>query len=264
MKILLLGDVVGKIGRKAVAKIVPGLREEHGIDLVIANAENLAHGHGITQNSLNELLEGGVDFCTSGNHIFAKGEGLEILAKPDSPVIRPANYPPGWPGVGQKVLTIGTKSVLVINLLGRLFMKVSPDCPFRTVDAILKSHSEERFDAIIVDFHAEATSEKKAFGFYCDGRVSAVVGTHTHTPAADEQILPKGTAYTTDLGFVGAKYSVLGFEPESGILAHLQQSVPKAIIPESGMASLCGVLVTVDDSTGQSTHISRIYKEVEI
>ncbi|MEK7103698.1 MAG: YmdB family metallophosphoesterase [Patescibacteria group bacterium] len=142
MNILFIGDIVGKIGRKAVAAVLPELRKEHNIDLVIGNVENLAHGKGITHSTLAEIMAAGVDFCTSGNHIWDKSEGLEILAQPDSPVIRPGNYPPGWPGVGEKVLTIGTKSILVINLLGRMFMKVSTDCPFRTLDSILTRHRE--------------------------------------------------------------------------------------------------------------------------
>lgn len=264
MNILFIGDIVGKIGRKAVAAILPELRKKHDIDFVIANVENLAHGKGITHSSLAEILEAGVDFCTSGNHIWDKSEGLDILNKPDSPVIRPANYPPELPGYGEKILTIGTKSILVINLLGRLFMKVSPDCPFRTLEAILKNHREKKFAAIIVDFHAEATSEKQAFGLFADGNVSAVLGTHTHVPTADGRILPKGTAYQTDAGFVGATHSVIGFSPESSVSSYILQMPPKPEIPESGTANFCGVLVTVEPTTGLATHISRIYQEVEI
>lgn len=262
--ILLIGDIVGKIGRKAVTALLPALRKKHHIDLVIANVENLAHGSGITHSTLEDILSAGVDFCTSGNHIWAKPEGVNILSMPDSPVLRPANYPPGLPGRGEKILTIGTKSILVINLLGRMFMKASPDCPFRTLETILTNHREKTFDAIIVDFHAEATSEKKALGLFVDGKVSAVLGTHTHIPTADEQILPMGTAYMTDVGFVGATHSVLGFNPESSITPHILQIPPKADIPETGMASLCAALVTVQSSTGHATHISRIYQEVNI
>ncbi len=264
MNILFIGDIVGKIGRKAVVNLLPELRKEHSVDFVIANVENLAHGKGVTHSTLAEIMSAGVDFGTSGNHIWNKSEGLEILAKPDSPIIRPGNYPPGWPGVGEKVLTIGTKSILVINLLGRMFMKVSTDCPFRALDSILTRHHEKQFAAIIVDFHAETTSEKQAFGLYSDGRVSAVLGTHTHVPTADERILPKGTAYITDVGFVGATHSVLGFSPETGIQTHLLQTPPKPVIPESGTANFCAVLITVDENTGNATHFSRIYKEVEI
>lgn len=264
MNILFIGDIVGKIGRKAVAGLLPELRKEHNIDLVIANVENLAHGKGITHSTLAEIMAAGIDFCTSGNHIWDKSEGLEILARPDSPVIRPGNYPPGWPGVGEKVLTIGTNSILVINLLGRMFMKVSTDCPFRALNSILTRYREEQFAAIIVDFHAETTSEKQAFGLYSDGRVSAVLGTHTHVPTADEHILPNGTAYMTDVGFVGAKHSVLGFSPVNGIQTHVLQTPPKPEIPDSGVAGLCAVLVTIDADTRKATNISRIYKEIEI
>jgi len=208
-KILFFGDIVGKIGRKAIKKVIGDYKKKYSPDFIIANAENLAHGTGATESTLNEMLEAGINFFTSGNHIWKKKEIISVFEEKRIPLIRPANYPEGAPGQGYQLVEVGTKKLLVVNLLGRVFMKEDMDCPFRKIDEILKKYSKENLSGIFVDFHAEVTSENVAFGFYVDGRVSAVVGTHTHIPTADNKILPQGTAYVTDVGMVGARDSVL-------------------------------------------------------
>ncbi len=215
MNILFIGDIFAKPGRETVKKLLKGYRQEQNIDLVIANAENMKHGKGVTEDNINEMKAAGVDFFTSGNHIWKDKEVIPLLDNRNIPLIRPANYPAGTPGSGYRIVeTPSMKRVLVINLLGRLFMPVDLDCPFRTVDNILSDTSHEQIDAIFVDFHAETTSEKYALGHYLDGRVTAVIGTHTHVPTADAQILPKGTAFQCDVGFTGPADSVIGVKKE--------------------------------------------------
>jgi len=216
MKILFIGDIVGKLGRKAVGEVLPNLRKKEKIDLVIANGENLAHGRGTTEKTLKEVMGCGIDFFTSGPHIFAHEEIFTI----NPPLIRPANYPSDKPGRGFTTLAIEGKNILIINLvgahgfLGRKFLEEDEEVenPFLMVEQILKV--QDRADLVIVDFHAEITSEKRALGFFLDGKVTAVLGTHTHVPTADAQILPKGTGYVTDVGMCGAKDSVLGVAKE--------------------------------------------------
>ena len=239
MKVLFIGDIVGRIGRKAVKKVVPTLIREEEIDLVVANGENLAHGKGMTERIVKEVLEAGVDVLTSGNHIWAKKEYEIVLAK--YPVIRPANYPEA-PGKGYLINEVGTKKVLLINLLGRAFMRESLDCPFRKLDEILKE-TEGHFDLALVDFHSEATSEARAFGLYADGKVQAVFGTHRHIPAADAQILAKGTFYITDVGMVGAYPSVLGVEADEVVKSYLTGMPFRHEIPEEGKAEFNAILV---------------------
>ncbi|MBI2484467.1 TIGR00282 family metallophosphoesterase [Candidatus Uhrbacteria bacterium] len=264
MKILFIGDVVGKLGRRAVAALLPKIKEDYEPDVTIANAENLAHGKGITSQTLKELLDAGVDFCTSGNHIWAKPEGHAILAKKDSPVLRPANFPEGAPGSGARLLSVGTRSVLVINLMGRVFMKEHLACPFRTLDAILAEYKTKKPNAIIVDFHAEATSEKNTFGLYADGRVSAVLGTHTHVPTADERVLPDGCAYISDVGMVGLKNSSIGVEYAGIVQTFLTQMPGKFEVPETGLAILNAVLLDIDPATGKTRSIMRIQQDCTI
>ncbi len=214
MRILVIGDIVAKLGRKAVASVLPPLRAQEKIDLVIANIENLSHGKGATKERVEELREMGVDIFTSGNHIWFKQEFNETLDN-DPTVIRPANYPSDSPGYGFTIAKVGTKKVLVINLLGRQWIDEPTEEPYRTVDAILLDQMEkEKPDFVFVDFHAEATSEKSAMAWFLDGRVTAVVGTHTHVPTADAWILPEGTAFVTDIGMSGALNSVIGVKPE--------------------------------------------------
>jgi len=216
MRFLLIGDVVGKLGRRAVGEILPGLRKKEKIDLVIANGENLAHGRGATERTAMEMMGYGVDFFTSGPHIFAHPEIFDC----DIPLVRPANYPEGKPGKGFALLTVGGKKVLVVNLvgsekfIGRAYLEEGEKLrnPFEVAEEILAS--EKGADLTVVDFHAELTSEKRAMGFFLDGRVTAVLGTHTHVPTADAQVLPEGTGYVTDVGMVGARDSVLGVRKE--------------------------------------------------
>lgn len=264
LKILFFGDIVGKIGRRALAEILPKLREEFEPDLVIANAENLAHGLGITKKTIQEVKETGVDFFTSGNHVWNKSEGIEILVEKDPLIIRPANYPEGVLGWGEKVLEIGTKKLLVINLLGRVFMDVQVDCPFKKFDEIYKKYELQKLAGIIVDFHGEATSEKMAMGWYLDGRASAVLGTHTHIATGDSRIFPKGTAFVSDVGMVGARDSVIGDTKESVLKRFLTQLPEPLEVPETGWATVNSVLVEIDPKTKKAISIKRIDKEVEI
>ena len=223
MNIIFVGDVVGRPGRLAAARLLPDLRKKHAADLVIANGENLAHGKGSTQKTIAELLAAGVDFVTSGNHWADQKEMLSIADNKDLPFIRPANYPPGTPGRGYAFVTVRTQKVLVINLMGRVFMKQHFSDPFRSLDSLLEATKSERPDVILVDFHADATAESVAFGFHADGRVTAVLGTHTHIPTADAQVLPHGTGYVTDVGMVGPKHSVLGLKIETALQANRTQ-----------------------------------------
>jgi metallophosphoesterase (TIGR00282 family) len=264
MKILFFGDIIGKIGRKALKKTLPDLKKEYEVDLVIANAENIAHGFGVTSKTLNEMIECGVDVFTSGNHIWDKDEAVDIFKAKKINLIRPANYPPGTPGVGYKIIEISTKRLLVVNLIGRVFLRENFDCPFRKLDSILEENKNERLNGIIVDFHAEATSEKVALGYYADGRISAVVGTHTHVPTADERILPKGTAHISDVGMVGAKNSIIGDKTEDIIKRFIYQ-MPYPFEPiEEGTCQINAVLIEIDSKTGKAIKIERIDREVEI
>jgi len=255
LNILIIGDVVGKLGRRTVAAVLPRLRETRSVDLVIANGENAAGGRGMTPATIDELRDAGVDVFTSGNHIWAKREIYPVLEDQSAPLIRPLNYPPGTPGRG--IHRDG--DVAVVNLIGRTFMGDSVDCPFRSIDAALEQLAG--VSVIIVDLHAEATSEKIAMGHYLDGRVSAVVGTHTHVPTADARVLPGGTAYVSDLGMVGATNSVLGMEYEPVLKRFLTQLPNRWDPVKTGPATFNSVFVTVDDS-GRATAIERIDREV--
>ncbi len=258
MRVLMIGDVVGRLGRQTLAHLLPTLRRQHRIDLVIANGENAAGGKGLTPATAQELLSAGVDVITSGNHIWEYRELYPLLDDKDSPVLRPHNYPGGAPGRG--VWRRG--SVAVVNLQGRVFMPHDVDCPFRAADELLTQLKDDA-KVIIVDMHAEATSEKVALGWYLDGRASAVLGTHTHIPTADARILPKGTAYITDVGMTGARDSVIGMEVESVLQRFLTQ-LPVRLAPvEKGVAVLNAVLVEVDEQSGRAIDICRLDCEVE-
>ena len=252
MRILMIGDVIGQPGRKAISTLVPDLRREFGINLVIANGENVAGGFGITPDTAGELMDGEVDVITSGNHVWKQKEIIQYINE-EWPLIRPANYPPSAPGRGY--ITVG--QTVVINLMGRVFM--SPlDCPFRTVDDVLgKINGASRPKVIIVDFHAEATSEKQAMAWYLDGRVSAVLGTHTHVATADARILPKGTACVTDVGMTGPYNSVIGSEVRAVLDGFLTQMPRRLTVPQ-GPVMLNSVLVEVDEQQGVATSIQRI------
>ncbi len=253
MKILLIGDVIGKPGRKAVATVVPGLRREYGIDLIIANGENASGGIGLTPSSVEELLGAGVDVITSGNHIWKHREIIESL-EGGLPVLRPLNYPPGVPGQGYLV----KNGVMIVNLMGRVFMG-ELDCPFHAMDRLLETVSPKPA-AVIVDFHAEATSEKGAMGMYLDGRVSVVAGTHTHVGTVDARILPKGTAFVSDIGMVGPRDSVIGDDAEAVINKFLTQ-MPRHLSVGKGPVIFNSVLVEIG-ADGKAVGIKRVDTEV--
>ncbi len=252
MLILAIGDVIGRPGRRAVSQLLPGLRQQYGLDLVIANGENAAGGIGLTPATARELLNAGVDVITSGNHIWAQKEIIPYLDG-QMPILRPLNYPPGVPGRGHIVMG----QVAVVNLMGRTFIG-DLDCPFRAMDQLL---GEIKQRIIIVDFHAEATSEKVAMGRYLDGRVSAVLGTHTHVGTIDAQLLPQGTAYVTDIGMTGPLDSVIGDDTEA-VLQRFLTRLPHHLSVGKGKTALNAIMVGVADDTGQAMSIERIYQEV--
>jgi metallophosphoesterase (TIGR00282 family) len=255
MLILAIGDVIGRPGRIAVKKLLPTLRQQYGLDLVIANAENSAGGIGVTPDTAGELIGAGVDVLTSGNHIWAQKEILPFLDS-DMPILRPLNYPPGIPGRGY----ITKSKVLIVNLIGRTFMS-NYDCPFRAMDKLL-AELERRPPVIIVDFHAEATSEKVAMGRYLDGRVSAVLGTHTHVGTIDARLLPQGTAYVTDIGMTGPMDSIIGDDIEK-VLQRFLTMIPNRLSVGKGKTTFNAIIVRIEDKSGKATSIERIQHEVE-
>jgi len=260
MRALLIGDVVGRPGRVAVTRLVVPLREELAVDLVVANCENAAGGAGVTPAVADELFRGGVDVLTSGNHVWRKREAYELL-KLDPRVVRPANYPEGSPGSGSTIVeTLAGQKVGILNLQGRVFLEAI-DCPFR---AAKKELARLRLvtPMIIVDMHAEATSEKVAMGWFLDGQVSCVFGTHTHIQTADERILPKGTAFLTDVGMTGPYDSVIGRKTEQ-ILERFWSGLPvKSEVAEDNV-QLRALLVDIDPATGKATRIERLVKTLE-
>ena len=251
----MLGDIVGRPGRRAVQSLVPGLRQEFQLDIVVANAENAAGGRGLTPETAEELLQSGIDVLTSGNHIWAQKEIIPYLDG-ELPILRPLNYSPYAPGRGYLV----KGQVLVVNLTGRVFMG-DADCPFRAMEKLLEELGDKP-PVIIVDFHAEATSEKNALGRYLDGQVSAVVGTHTHVGTADIRILPQGTAFVTDVGMVGPTDSVIGDDAEAAIRRFLTQ-MPHRLSVGKGSVLFNSVLMEVEQSTGRALSITRIDREVD-
>lgn len=263
MKILFLGDVVGYLGRQTVSQLLPQLIKKHSPDLVIANAENAAHGKGVTESTLEELRAAGVQAFTGGNHSFAKNGSADLYRRDSFNLIRPANYPAGAPGSGEKVINIGEKKVLLVNLLGRVFMGNLVDCPFRTFDTIMARYAEETVDAVIVDFHAEATSEKNAFKHYADGRATAVIGTHTHIPTADEAVTDRGTAFITDVGGIMARDSILGSGTEEVLKNFLTQLPFRHTFPRTGTGELNAVFVAVGrNRTAKSIRRVRDFTEI--
>ena len=253
--ILAVGDIIGRPGRQAVNELLPGLREQYRLDLVIANAENTAGGLGVTPVTAEELFDAGVDVLTSGNHIWAQKEIIPYLDG-EMPILRPLNYPPSVPGRGY----ILTSQTMVVNLIGRTFMG-NCDCPFRAMDQLL-AELEKKPPVIIVDFHAEATSEKMAMGRYLDGRVSAVLGTHTHVGTIDSQLLPQGTAYVTDIGMTGPINSIIGADIEV-VLQRFLTAIPHRLSVGQGKTMFNAVMVRVDDKRGKAISIERIYREVK-
>lgn len=250
----MIGDIIGKPGRRAVSALLPGLRQELKLDLVVANGENAAGGFGLTPETAEELFESGVDVLTSGTHIYDQREIIPHLDG-SMPILRPLNYPPLAPGRGYTVVN----NVLVVNAVGRVFVGTF-DCPFRAMDKLLEEMPGHP-KVIVVDFHAEATSEKAALGWYLDGRVSAVVGTHTHVPTADARILPRGTGFVSDLGMVGPVNSIIGSEPEDVLARFLTQTPHRLRVPD-GPVYFNSVLIEINQESGRSISLQRVDRGV--
>lgn len=249
MKILYIGDIVAKIGRRAVAQVLPKLKEEKQIDFAIAQAENMSTGNGISKKALKEMQEAGVDFFSGGNHSFRNPEGVELMQDSKNNIIRPANYPDDTPGRGWHIAETPFGKILVINLMGQTFNGPELKNPLIMVDEILKENEHEKLVASIVDFHGDLSSEKVAIGFYLDGRVSAVVGSHTHVPTADARILPNGTAHISDVGMTGPINSVLGVKKEIIIDRWLEKPKVKFEWPKTGTVRFSAVLIDTKDHT---------------
>lgn len=255
LKVLMVGDIFGKPGRKAVKELIKTYRNQYELDFVIANGENAAGGNGITREIANELYNAQIDFITMGNHTWDKKEIFQFIDT-DKKIIRPANYPPGTPGRGLAIVPLSNGlKIGIINLSGRVFLPPL-DCPFRVGERIVEEISKETH-IIIVDFHAEATSEKIAMGWFMDGKVSAVVGTHTHVQTADERILPYGTGYITDVGMTGPHDSILGVKRDIVIQKFLTQ-LPARFETAQGVAQLNAILLEIDETTGKTMGLKRI------
>ena len=257
MNTLFCGDVVGRPGREAVKKYVPELRRRFAIDLVVVNAENAAAGRGLTERLCGEFYESGVDILTNGNHVWDQREIIPYLAR-DPCALRPANFPKGTPGAGWRLHPVGERYALVINLMGRLFMDALDD-PFARLEELL---AEFRLGveaaAILVDFHAEASSEKMAMGHFADGRVSAVFGSHSHVPTADHQIFPGGTAYQTDAGMCGDYDSVIGMQKQPAVMRFMTKMPGERPQVAEGEATLCGILLETDDTSGLALSVEPV------
>lgn len=250
MKILFLGDVVGRNARDEVIRQVPALRKQHGLDVIIVNVENAAHGFGITPQICADFYKAGIDCLTTGNHVWDQREIIPYIER-DPKLLRPLNFPEGTPGKGAYIIeTPHGKKILVANIMGRLYMDALDD-PFAAADRLCKSYRlGADVNAIFIDFHGEASSEKQAMGFYLDGRVSFVVGTHTHVPTADTQILPKGTGYQTDAGMCGCYTSIIGNDITIAVNRFVRKMPGERLFPADGPVTLCGVLIETDDKTG--------------
>ena len=257
MRLLFLGDIMGRAARGAVMRQVPMLRTQYGLDFVVVNGENSAGGFGITPDIAEALFDAGVDVISTGNHVWDQQSISGYIA--DEPrLLRPVNFPAGTPGRGVGLYDVGDKRVLVINVMGQLFME-SLDEPFAAIERELAACPlGDVADAIIVDVHAEATSEKMAMGHFCDGRASLVVGTHTHVPTADAQILPNGTAYQTDAGMCGDYDSVIGMEKDEPVNRFVTKLRGARFGPAQGTPTLCGVIVETDDATGKADAVHPI------
>lgn len=263
--ILFIGDISGRMGREAVKKLLPRIKKEHRPDMVIANIENAAHGSGFTETILKEMTEAGINCFTNGDHAFDREKQIDVCFE-KFPIVRPANYPIKAKGRGYIIIEHKEYSVLVINLIGRVFMQMDYDCPFRKLDEILanKDLPIKTLSAIIVDIHAEATSEKIALSHYANGRISALLGTHTHVMTADSRILDKGMAYITDVGMTGSNDGVIGVSKESIIDTFLTQIKHSHSIPEKGEAILNAVLVKINPKTRSAVSIKPIVEYLSI
>ena len=255
MNLFFIGDVMGAPGRRVLASQLPKLRERLKFDVVIANGENVEAGFGITREAARELFALGVDVVSNGNHAWDRKEALDFIVS-EPRLLRPHNYPPGTPGSGWYVLEKNGFRLGVLNLMGTVFMQPTLACPFRCADEAL-AHKPADVHSVLVDFHAEATSEKWAMGWHLNGRVSAVVGTHTHVPTADERVLSGGTAYISDVGMTGCYDSVIGMDTQK-TLRRMIHKLPQRFDVAQGKATLCGVAIDIDEHTGKSRSIRRI------
>ncbi|HCC23403.1 TPA: TIGR00282 family metallophosphoesterase [Candidatus Falkowbacteria bacterium] len=261
--VLIFGDVVGKPGRTALKKVLPELKAKYQPDLTMLNAENIAHGYGVTEKVLEEMMNSGVDFFTSGNHIFKNQTDLDKNFK-QFPLIRPANYPEGTQGEGYKIIEIGITKIAVINLIGETFFDHEVANPFTAFDQIYQEVKPQKPKIIIVDFHAEATSEKKSFGAHLDGRASLVFGTHTHIQTSDAYIMPDGTGYITDIGMVGIKHSSLGMDFDSIIQNFIHKTKNRKSIPQHGNCVVNGIFAKINSGTGKTESLETFAHETEI
>lgn len=259
IKILFFGDIFGKPGRNAIKKVLPELKKQYSPDLIIANGENIAHGRSITSPTLQEMVGAGIDVFTTGNHIFDREEASTLLSDPDSPLLRPANYPKEDSGKGTKLVRIKDANILIFNLLGRIFMKEDVDDPFTMAQNIIDYYKKDT-KIFILDFHAEATSEKIALMYHLDGQISAMIGTHTHIPTADYHITKQGTAYVTDIGMVGPADSVIGLKKEPIIEQYLTQIKQKMEIPEDGDLEINALYLEIDKNSGKTVKLEKIYR----
>lgn len=258
LKIIYCGDVVGRVGREAVLNNIDNLKSQYNPDVIIVNVENAAHGFGVSPGICRDFFEKGVDALTTGNHVWNQREIIPFLDECKR-IIRPLNYPESLPGQGYcEVELPNGKKILITQLLGRTFME-AVDCPIQAIDKLLKNYTlGKNIDAIFVDIHAEATSEKLAMGYYLNGRVSAVIGTHTHIPTSDARIMNKGTAYQTDTGMCGDYDSVLGFDPEEPINRLTRKYTGGRLVLSKGKGTLCGILIETDDNTGLAISVEQI------
>ncbi len=257
MNILFIGDIFGGPGRQVIKDHLPGLKEEFQIDICIANGENVAHGKGITEKTASGLFDSGIDVFTSGNHLWDRRESIDYL-KIEKRIVKPLNYPDGAIGFKSYIKKINNKKIAVVTLIGQVFMW-SANSPFTALDEFLPELKKET-DNILVDIHAEATAEKRALGYYFDGRVSAVIGTHTHIQTADEEILPSGTAYITDVGMIGPHDSVIGMD-KNVVLKRLVTCMPQKFIVASEGLQINAVFIKINDKNGKALKIQRIRRK---
>jgi hypothetical protein len=268
VKILFFGDIFAQPGRAALRQILPSLKKKYDPDVVLADVDNAAHGRGITAKALQEVLDAGVDYVSAGNHAFDRDEAWALFENEKLPLLRPANFPSHFPGKGYAIIQLRTQTLLFIHLLGRVSMRPEVNDPIETADKILSEYSlksgnrGEGVSAIFVDWHTEVTSESQMLAWYLDGKVSAILGTHTHVQTADNRILPKGTAYMTDVGMVGPMNSVIGMDPQFSI-NHFRRAMPLRLEPAAGPVQVCGAFVDIDSTTGKATQIERIFEVVE-
>lgn len=262
LSFLIYGDIFGRLGRQIIKEQSKELYKKYNPDFTIANAENMTHGSGFSTQTINEMMDEGINFFTGGNHSLENINGKSTLKISNVPVIRPANISDTAPGDGYRLIQIKSKNVLIINLLGTLFMNQNYGNPFKEIDRILKEFKEINLSAIILDFHAETTSEKIALATYLDGKVSLVYGTHTHVPTADERVLKNGTGFITDVGFTGPIESIIGVNPQAAIYNFIHKTQTRNSVVESGDKTLNAIYVEINTKTGKCEKIERINKTI--